>query len=564
MATETLRPQVPVDLDTDTERGIRALRDGGDDATFSYDESVGQWTASDGLAADGPLSTATTLSIQNYTFEVDSGNDELVLKGPTGVELIRQKPEGATNLLQGIEIGQFETPQDTLTQIFNAPVTTGALQGDEVGYSFAVNDQAVAVVVGEADGSGGVQSGYLAVQNPDTQSRTLVASDSASNAEITADDLGDRLELGNGLRYQVFRASTGQYETVFAIGEEGGNVQGAAAGDEGDIQLKQSGTTSALTGSVEAAYKGSGAFTFGTRSQAPGAFSFATGDSTIAGGYGQMSVGAYNQSTPQRSGLSQVQASDRVFAVGAGDNPTAQPGDSDYVDGRGRVDALYTTFRSGTYARHGLQVDRYNSNIGGYERELRIPSNIQEGILTTQVLIRNPDTKELEYVSGAGLASANVVGGTGITITDNDSLGVVEVSVSDVIGKSVQFGGDVEVLGADQGIVLESPSGTKFRVQVNDTGNLVTTGVPGQGPGTDEAGVLDYNGETLRITAGPGQTAPLLLAETYGGGDLLTINTTGDLELLEPGQGVVLVSPDGTERKRLRLGNDGLIKTETV
>jgi hypothetical protein len=37
------------------------------------------------------------------------------------------------------------------------------------------------------------------------------------------------------------------------------------------------------------------------------------------------------------------------------------------------------------------------------------------------------------------------------------------------------FGGDIEVDDSDDGLILESPDGTRWRVQVDNSGNLTTT-----------------------------------------------------------------------------------------
>lgn len=34
---------------------------------------------------------------------------------------------------------------------------------------------------------------------------------------------------------------------------------------------------------------------------------------------------------------------------------------------------------------------------------------------------------------------------------------------------------DIEIVGSDNGLILESPDGTRWRVQVTDAGNLTTT-----------------------------------------------------------------------------------------
>ena len=37
--------------------------------------------------------------------------------------------------------------------------------------------------------------------------------------------------------------------------------------------------------------------------------------------------------------------------------------------------------------------------------------------------------------------------------------------------------GDIEIDDSDRGLILRSPNGTRYRVQVDDSGNLTTTAV---------------------------------------------------------------------------------------
>jgi len=108
-----------------------------------------------------------------------------------------------------------------------------------------------------------------------------------------------------------------------------------------------------------------------------------------------------------------------------------------------------------------------------------------------------------------------------------------------------------------EGIVLQSNNGNEWLVDVTNSGNLRTTIV-----GSGDADDTQLN--QITITALSGQTDPLFLTRDSNLNDLFSINTDGDAEFYEPGKGVILVSPDGNERKRVRLGNDGLLKTETV
>jgi hypothetical protein len=135
--------------------------------------------------------------------------------------------------------------------------------------------------------------------------------------------------------------------------------------------------------------------------------------------------------------------------------------------------------------------------------------------------------------------TANLNGENGIITSFNASTGVTEVSID------------------PDGIILQSDNGNEWLVDVTNSGNLRTSLV-GSGQ-TDDTRL-----NQITITANSGQTDPLILAEDSNFSELFTLNVGGDAEFYEPGKGIILVSPDGNERKRVRLGNDGLLKTETV
>lgn len=82
--------------------------------------------------------------------------------------------------------------------------------------------------------------------------------------------------------------------------------------------------------------------------------------------------------------------------------------------------------------------------------------------------------------------------------------------------------------------------------------------------------VLFGNGSTnnlssrVTIAAKSGQTDPLLQLNDETGSPLITDEVSGDRTYHAPGKGVVLTSPDGSTKKRVRLDNNGDLVTETV
>lgn len=91
-----------------------------------------------------------------FTWSEDASGDLVLTDG--NVELIRQPKAGATQFLQGADIGSIEAPEDSYTQVINSSVTSAASSGDTVGYTFAVDNKTLMSVSGDADGSGGTSS----------------------------------------------------------------------------------------------------------------------------------------------------------------------------------------------------------------------------------------------------------------------------------------------------------------------------------------------------------------------------------------------------------------------
>jgi hypothetical protein len=112
----------------------------------------------DDYASVGTFSLDNTLKIGGFSLNDDG---DLVLTDSNGVELIRQPEGGATQFIQGAEIGTIDSPEDSLTQIINAASTSAAAAGHPVGYTFAVDNQSFLEISAEAGGSGGIQNGTI-------------------------------------------------------------------------------------------------------------------------------------------------------------------------------------------------------------------------------------------------------------------------------------------------------------------------------------------------------------------------------------------------------------------
>ena len=74
--------------------------------------------------------------------------------------------EGDTTVFyNGIDAGPIQAAEDTYQQLIDQNVTSALSAGDQVGYTFAVDNNAVVEVSAEADGSGGTQNEALVVRD---------------------------------------------------------------------------------------------------------------------------------------------------------------------------------------------------------------------------------------------------------------------------------------------------------------------------------------------------------------------------------------------------------------
>ena len=55
--------------------------------------------------------------------------------------------------------------------------------------------------------------------------------------------------------------------------------------------------------------------------------------------------------------------------------------------------------------------------------------------------------------------------------------GNVGIGITSPASKLEVDGGDIEIDDSDRGLILRSPNGTRYRVRVDDSGNLTTTAV---------------------------------------------------------------------------------------
>lgn len=135
---------------------------------------------------------------QDFGFLYESATDELVLKDGNGVELLRQAKSGVTRFIQGIDVGPISAPQDSFTQILNAPVTSALSAGSPVGYTFSLDNQSIISIEGESDGSGSIQNTSVSIGRALSVAGNLTIADSYTiDGKTGFLDFNNNVNLGN-------------------------------------------------------------------------------------------------------------------------------------------------------------------------------------------------------------------------------------------------------------------------------------------------------------------------------------------------------------------------------
>ena len=233
------------------------------------------------------------------------------------------------------------------------------------------------------------------------------------------------------------------------------------------------------------------------RSEVHGYQSFGSGEDIISRGPFNFTVGHYNEdyilagSQAEASDIvrsiqayNQLTSESRIFAIGTGS-------DSEWVNGLGRADSFYVTWQSGTHVRQGLTIERYetdefdsyvlgtdaNGNASAeIETVLDIGTKIELGTNFSQVLVRNPTTKKLEYVDGGDI--------TGSTGPDEVTPAGIDRSVQ--FNDAASLGGDsgflyngtdIKLANNNSSVVLTASDGTQYRISVDTDGTIISESV---------------------------------------------------------------------------------------
>lgn len=572
MALETLKPQVPVDQDTDTVRGLEVLRDSKPNAELTYDESVSEWAVNDDLSVNGEIDAGgvhieDTENSSGSFFDVTVNGTEIIselyLDGGTSLSYLQFAHPSNSNIAQlGVDAGENFTglffvegfsPQDGQSSVKlsaseinldfentskftvgssgvvniadnNTQDTSGDLQirDDSGGDLFSLDDGSSPQLAAKYEGSGAFTFGYR-TGTTGNHSVVLNGQDSANFDEENIASGDASLATGYQTEASGLASYAGGFDTLasnytsFAIGNitEASGFYAVASG----TQTTASGDSSHASGNstiasgrysraeqVSSEANARAAYARNRNTVASADMSSAIGEETVSRVFGGTVLGVYNEdyvgSGNETSILNNLSDSDRIFAVGAGD-------DGFVFDERGRLDGFYVTMRDGTYARHGFQVDRYNGS--SYERELRIPETIQSGTDTSEILVRNPNTNEVEFVSDVDVASGavSVESGADTNVTFNSSTGAFTV---DVVAEGTE--GEFQVKDADTSLgVVDSGTTAAY----DSANGAFTFGVRGGATGIDSIVLGGSEDSSVSATAsGKASTAMGLDAEATG------------------------------------------------
>ena len=281
--------------------------------------------------------------------------------------------------------------------------------------------------------------------------------------------------------------ASGPQSTTFGVATQASGGSSTAMGRDTNASGRQS---TAMGENTTASGRYSTAMGYNT--EANSTASIAMGDQTISRTHGSVTQGIFNEdylgAGNEVFSIPTIAASDRMFAVGVGDNPGSI---NDYNDGLGRADGLYVTYRDGTYIREGLTIERFETNGSGdyvktngvtqVETVLSIDNEITSGSDFTQVLVRNPSTNILEYVDGSTLGTQVSVPGNDTELLFNNSGSFGATSLLTLSTKfnintnTLVNNSDIEFTSSSNGIILTSGDGTRYKLTTENDGSLKMT-----------------------------------------------------------------------------------------
>jgi hypothetical protein len=144
-------------------------------------------------------------------------------------------------------------------------------------------------------------------------------------------------------------------------------------------------------------------------------------------------------------------------------------------------DSNFKFTNSGGNVRMQIEADTGNVGIGTTSPSQKL--EISEGYISSsgagtshgfELKRSGLDTYRLRHLDSGLTVFNDTDGRKEMTF---DGTGNVGVGTSTPASKLTVTGGDAEVTGSDKGLILESPNGTRYRIQVDNSGNLTRTAI---------------------------------------------------------------------------------------
>jgi len=149
-----------------------------------------------------------------------------------------------TLFYNGIDAGPIQAAEDTYQQLIDQNITDALSAGDQVGYTFAVDNNAVVEVSAEADGSGGTQNRTVNIKDnfETSQGRVKSVNEETLSGQKNIETIDSEHHFldpdGSGRVVQLPAASAGRTYTIRNTGSSGSDL---------DVQNDSSTTVTTLS-----------------------------------------------------------------------------------------------------------------------------------------------------------------------------------------------------------------------------------------------------------------------------------------------------------------------------
>lgn len=422
-------------------------------STFSVDNTVVRTTGNQSIAGNKTFTGTTAFVTPGNNLSVTSGR--LQLTTTDGIKVTTPSLGGDVTI-----IGGYITPSAGI----QLPGTTSQyVRGDG---SLATLPSSATPTLSEV-----LTQGNSAGNAKITNLATPTANGDATNKSyVDAQSFIEALDEGNGIGYRIrgkdpiYYGNIGLGAVDFSRSLDNTNENGATglASFAVGNNTKASGNNSFASGSASSS-TGEGSFSTGRQTEASGVFSASLGSYTISSGDYSFASGYQSEASGTYSavfGNGNIALGTYSFATGFGSQAN---GESSAAFGR-----LARANGVGSFALGGTSTSVATSADGG--ASIAIGSGIQAKAFGSMSIGVNNDplvATEAAWVSGS---PAFIVGnGSSPSVGSRKNAYVLYND-----GRSEQES-DIEVTDPTKGIILRSPDNSRWRITVDNSGNLTTT-----------------------------------------------------------------------------------------